>query len=87
MKNLTKTIRYSFYALLSIVLMSCDTEGRTDKTTEWISSHKKPILVTTNSRNGWTLNYRYTLIDPEANMFSTGEINLVLPDTIDVYSR
>ncbi len=69
-----------FTALLT--LCSCGTEKRTEEAILWINSHDKPIIVIKHSTNGLNLNDRYTLIDDNSKVYSTGEILLRLPDTL-----
>lgn len=81
--------RNLLYILLPAVLLlsSCGTGNRTEKAHQWINDHPKPIVVLSHSLNGWTMNYRYTLIDSAGVVYYAGEIEGTLPDTINVYGR
>ena len=77
------------YILLPAVLLlsGCGTRSRTEKAHQWINDHPKPIRVLSHSLNGWTMNYRYTLIDSAGVVYYAGEIEGKLPDTINAYGR
>ncbi len=66
----------------SVLVFGCSTDSNTKNAVEWIRNARKPITVKWHSMNGWTTNYRYTLIDADGNVYVCGETELALPDTI-----
>ena len=53
-----------------------------DRTTEWINTHKKPIICINGGYRIADNAIRWTLIDADGNVYDTGPTRLMLPDTI-----
>ena len=79
-KHFTKM--YLLIAWLIIIMFMCScTDNNEAKAIEWIKANKKPI----NCRiYGYNLNgdVSYTLISSDNVIYSTGLVNLDLPDTL-----
>ena len=78
----TKIIRTIFFIALISQLFGCGTSSNDEETIKWIENNRKPIICTKTTRNGWTDNWRYSLMSADNKFYSTGEISLALPDTI-----
>ena len=68
--------------IAGIVFASCSTDERTHSAIEWVNRHPKPIIVTSTSMNGITLNYRCMFRDSLGLIYYAGEVNGFQPDTI-----
>lgn len=75
----------SIMALLALFFSSCNTDDRTKKAIDWVNSHPKPIVVTSSTHNGWTMNYRCLFRDSLGEVFYAGEVEGFKPDTIKIY--
>jgi hypothetical protein len=65
-----------------ILFSSCDTDQRTAKAVEWVNTHPRPIVVTSISTNGLTLNHRCMFKDSAGVVYYAGEVEGFKPDTI-----
>lgn len=82
--------------LLTVFILSCQTEVDTSnneqRTIEWIKDAKKPIICERQDYKGGRYSgqysyIKYTLIDADANVFSTGWVGLNLPNIIRIITN
>jgi uncharacterized protein YcfL len=66
-----------------VTVVGCtDVTKNTQKAVEWVNGHPRPIVVTSNTQNGITLNYRCMFQDASGCIYYAGEIEGFQPDTI-----
>lgn len=82
MKRLKKKLSYTLYFVLCLVFLSCKNKTNVKDTIKWIETAEKPITVKLHTINGLTMENRYTLIDNKGNIYSTGRVELSLPDVL-----
>lgn len=82
MKVSKRLIQHSLCILLAAFMVSCKNEQNVKDTIAWVDKAEKPIVAKVHSINGLTMENRYTLIDAKGNIYSTGCVELTLPDTI-----
>jgi len=70
--------------IFALFLASCSDKDVNDKKAQvWINEHKKPFTCVHQITNGFTYAHGYTIIDSLNNIYFTGEVNIILPDTLD----
>ena len=71
------------FAIALMLFVGCETVDTNNvDANKWITTAKKPIIVTKTTRNGWTYNLRYSLRSADNDFYSTDEVSISLPDTI-----
>lgn len=65
---------------ISSITIACTTQNE-EKTIEFINNSKKPIICNYYGENGFS-HKKYTLISADSKVFNTGNVSLILPDTI-----
>jgi hypothetical protein len=77
MKNLIIIICF-----LVTVIGCTDVTENTQKAVEWVNTHPRPIVVTSTTMNGMTMNYRCMFQDANGCIYYAGEVRGFQPDTI-----
>ena len=86
-KRIRQITATTFVVGLICLLFGCGTSSNDEETIKWIENNRKPIICTKTTMNGWTYNWRYSLMSADNKFYSTGEISLALPDTIYPQSK
>jgi len=74
--------RFYLVFILLITMIGCELYTINDQATiNWINTHQKPIICTKSYTNLYNESV-YTLQSVDNQFFSTGRVNLILPDTI-----
>lgn len=82
MKQIKRLFNHSLCILLAAFMVSCKNKQNVKDTITWIEKAEKPIVANVHTISGLTMENSYTLIDAKGNIYSTGRVELTLPDTI-----
>lgn len=81
MKQLLIYTAMVFCAAITIAAINFMLLTGEEKTEKWISEHQKPIVCKFNKQS-LLAEKSYTLIDANGKIYSTGFVELTLPDTL-----
>jgi hypothetical protein len=84
LSNLLKPALLIGAVMCCFLFSSCGkaTDERTEKAIQWVNTHPKPIIITSVTLNGITMNYRCLFKDSTGCVYYAGEVRGFQPDTI-----